>query len=152
MSWFQSKEDQLIDEIQNGDVAKVTKLINSGANINYRQEKGQLSPLNAAVEKRNVELIQMLISKGAEVNSKTRNGYSSLMVALSSLECKFDVVDILIRNGADVNAQSFKEKWSPLLLAAAQLNANNKVIQRLVEAGALVDASNIFGATLTCPQ
>jgi len=147
MPWRISKEEKLISAVKQGDISRVTELINRGANINYRKKDEQVTALDVAVLDKNVELINFLLEHGADVNSTTKNGYTALLVACTPYSCNFDVVDTLIKHGGDVNAKSFAEQWSPLLLASANALLEESVIKRLVEAGARINDSNIYGET-----
>jgi len=146
MLWGISKEEQLIKATKEGDTNRVTKLINKGANINYRKQGGQVSALDCAVVIGDVGLVNLLLNNGADVNSKTRNGYTALMSA-SIWQSHLDIVDTLIKHGADVNAKSFVEQWTALLLASSNPFTDESVVRRLVEAGAQINDSNVFGIT-----
>lgn len=147
MPWGTSKEEQLIDAVERRDIDRVTKLIDKGANINYRREDGQVTALDTAVQLRDVELCELLLENGADVNSKTRNGYAALLIASVSFLDNFEVIDTLIKHGADVNSKSSIEHWTPLLYASGQTPPHESTIKRLIEAGARINDSNIFGAT-----
>ena len=147
MPWRISKEETLITAVKQGDMSRVTELLNKGANINYRKEDEQVTALDVAVLDNNINLINFLLEHGADVNSTTKNGYTALLVASTPYSGNFDVVDTLIKHGADVNAKSFVEQWSPLLLASANAFPDESVIRRLVEAGARINDSNIYGVT-----
>ena len=147
MPWRTSKEDKLITAAKEGDIGIVAELINKGANINYREKDEQATALDVAVLDENIDLINFLLEHGADVNSTTKNGYSALLGTSMSTGVNFDVVDTLIKHGADVNAKSFVQQWSPLLLASANAFPEESVIKRLVEAGARIDDSNVYGET-----
>jgi ankyrin repeat protein len=55
------------------------------------------------------------------------------------------MVALLLKQGADVEALSREEKWSPLMLAS--FNAYPAVARQLLDAGAKVNASNKLGQT-----
>ena len=142
-----SKEEQLINAIKERDTNRVTTLINKGANINYRKQDEQVSALDCAVIIGDVGLVNLLLDNRADVNSKTRNGYTALLIASVDWTSHPDITDTLIRHGADVNAKSFVEQWTPLLLASSNAPPDESVIKRLVEAGAQINDSNVFGMT-----
>lgn len=147
MPWGISKEEQLIKATKEGDSNRVTTLINKGANINYRRQDEQVSALDCAVIIGDIGLVNLLLDNGADVNSKTRNGYTALFIASVDWTSHPDIIDTLIRHGADVNAKSFVEKWTPLLLASSDVLTDESVVRRLVEAGAQINDSNVFGMT-----
>ncbi len=147
MPWGISKEEQLINAVRKGDTDNVTKLINKGVNINHRKRDGQVTALDDAVIRGDIGLVNLLLNSGADVNSKSPNGYTALLIASHSLSETPDIIDTLIRHGADVNAKSCVEQWTSLLLASSNVNSHESVIIRLVEAGARINDSNVFGVT-----
>jgi ankyrin repeat protein len=142
-----SKEEQLIDAVKEGDINIVTRLINKGANVNYRKKEGQITPLDCAVVLGKLDIVKLLISNGADINSRTPNGYTALLIAAANWPHDPDIIDTLIRHGADVNAKSFVERWTPLLYASNKALHNEPVIKMLVEAGAQINDHNVFGET-----
>ena len=79
----------------------------------------------------------MLLKAGADVNAKTKDGETALMVAL--LEGHTESVNALIKAGADVNAKDIKG-GTALMLAALYGQAED--IKLLLNAGADVNARN----------
>src|ERR1700733_9621584 len=72
---------ELLDAAERGDVAEVTRLLNDHSdhkkvNINLlgRQKYYTLTPLMAAAHKGHLEVVKLLLAKGAIVN-KTNNGH-----------------------------------------------------------------------------
>jgi ankyrin repeat protein len=62
-----------------GDIETVKKLIENGANVN--KFSGGLTPLMTAARYNKVEIIQLLISKGANPYTTADNGYTALKFA-----------------------------------------------------------------------
>eukprot|EP01122_Echinamoeba_exundans_P008394 TRINITY_DN2785_c0_g1_i1.p1 TRINITY_DN2785_c0_g1~~TRINITY_DN2785_c0_g1_i1.p1 ORF type:complete len:580 (+),score=137.01 TRINITY_DN2785_c0_g1_i1:163-1902(+) len=89
------------------------------------------SILHAASRRGRVELVQILISMGAQVNAKDSTGFSALHYAaqMGHKECAVT----LIRSGADVNALT-PDRWTPLH-AAAQAGFS-EIVRLLLENGA----------------
>lgn len=69
-----------------------------------------------------VEIAELLIAKGANVNAKDKEGYTPLHWAAT--QGRKGVVEVLILNGADVNAKSkeniFKKGKTPMQMAVEQ--------------------------------
>jgi ankyrin repeat protein len=57
---------QLIEAVQTGQLAKVEEALNAGADINEQDEQGW-TPLNWAAGKGNVEIVGLLLNRGADV-------------------------------------------------------------------------------------
>ena len=110
----------------------VSFLIENNANVNIRNNTGDM-PLHYAVALNECDIIELLLTNGADANALA-GGYMSPLHWAAYLDY-LDAVDILIRHGADVNVIGAEN--SPIHFAAQR--GNLRVIQRLVDAGAIVD-------------
>jgi ankyrin repeat protein len=81
----------------------------------------------------------------ADVNIKDQDGRTPLMHAVLAEDTEPAVVKLLVARGADVNATDAKQKWSPLHFAAR--DDKEAIVRSLLEAGAAVDAADVFGNT-----
>lgn len=109
----------LHDAIARGDHESALKMIDRGADIEAKDPGAGASALHFAVMKGNQPLIDLLVSRGADVNSRTRNGTTPLHTAV--LYARLEVAELLVGKGADVNAQSASGA-TPLALAIAAKN------------------------------
>lgn len=89
------------------------------------------SILHAAARRGRVDLVQILLSNGANAQSKDQTGFSALHYA-AQMGHKDSAV-ALLRSGADVNALS-PEHWTPLHAAAH--SGFSEVVRLLLENGA----------------
>ena len=67
-----------------------------------------LTPLHNAAHNGHKEIAELLIAKGANVNAKMDNGFTSLhwaAIAPNAHEGHKEVAELLIAEGADVNAK-----------------------------------------------
>lgn len=150
MIFRKSKEEQLMEAIKKKDKIKVSQLIQKGVNLDYRQQgkAGSISPLESAVAFQEAELVDLLLNKGADVNNSTRNGYTALFIAVINLVSDPKIIGNLIGHGADVNAKSSVEGWTPLLYATKKIFLSEPVvIRQLIDAGANINDHNVFGET-----
>ncbi len=69
--------------IRDGNIEKVTKAVDNGANLNARYGVYGYTPIFLAVEKGALEIIKFIIEKGAIVNIKDFNNRSVLEYAES---------------------------------------------------------------------
>lgn len=65
--------------ISKGDVATVKKLISYGIDIN--QKSNDMTPLMIAARYNRVEIINLLLEKGAKLNTTNKKGFSALKYA-----------------------------------------------------------------------
>lgn len=121
----------LHDAIARGDYESALKMIDRGADIEAKDPGAGASALHFAVMKGNQPLINLLVSRGADVNSRTRNGTTPLHTAV--LYARLEVAEFLVGKGADVNAPSASGA-TPLALAIAA--KNEPIAARLRELGA----------------
>ena len=82
--------------ISKGDVATVKKFVEYGADVNERSN--DMTPLMMAARYNNVEILEFLLSKGADMYAKTQNGFTALKYA--TLSNATDAVDFLKSKGA----------------------------------------------------
>lgn len=73
----------LIEAVKDRQFAEVTKLINSGADINQQDEQGW-TPLNFAAGKGDVSLIKLLVENGADIFKVGRDRRTPYMIALAA--------------------------------------------------------------------
>ena len=100
----QSPRKSLILEIEEGNTAKVIEMINEGADINAR-DIFQKTPLHAAARKNNTEIMELLISKGADIEA-TVPDFKFTPLFDAAMFGKKEAIQLLIQKGAKVNAKT----------------------------------------------
>ncbi len=124
-----------------GDVAKIKRLVESGADVN-RKDKDGVVPLIWAARQGHANAITVLIKAGANVNQrKNDSGFPLYSAAFAG---HVSAITALIEAGADVN-QAVKDGATPLHTAAWHGYA--KAIVALAEAGADVNRAGKDGLT-----
>ncbi len=101
------KRRELFEAIEDGLVNKVVRLIERyGLEVETKEEKRKgETPLIKAICAGEPEIVQALISLGAEVNPKDSDR-APLLIAVGSGSKRYEIVKILIDNGANVNIKS----------------------------------------------
>ena len=116
---FQSRGDR------GGNVDRVRALIESGADVNVRNHKGQ-SALHCAAKAGFGDIVALLLAHGADVNARDGQGETPLATALrSTVKDKaklLDVVRLIVNAGADVDRADPKGR-TPRDIAAAKRDA-----------------------------
>ncbi|EGZ18603.1 hypothetical protein PHYSODRAFT_504685 [Phytophthora sojae] len=95
----------------------------------------------ATVQRELVEVVDILLGKGASVELKTEDGRTALHIAAE--EGRADVIGLLLRRGANVDAANLS-KWTPLMLAAYR--GHKETVKLLVKEGASLTVKNKDGA------
>jgi hypothetical protein len=90
--------------IARGDYAAALALIEQGVDLELRDEDTGASALHFAVMKGRMQLVEKIVARRADVNSRTRNGTTPLHTAV--VYARKEIAEFLLDNGADINARS----------------------------------------------
>jgi ankyrin repeat protein len=141
--------------IESGNPAVIEELLNGGADIDAQGNWGT-TPLSIAAVNGNVEVVKLLLKRGAKANLKTKRktDMPPLYAAVAGKEVpppvKLDLVNILIQAGADVDAigdasQTAINRLSSIRDLPDEIGV--QLFQSLLKAGATVDHADKFGGT-----
>ena len=142
-----------------GNVEAARALLDHGAHVDAREKWGGQTALMWASARRHPEMMQLLISKGADVNARSidrdyqrhvtaegrpksldSGGLTPLLYA--ARENCIACVDVLLKNRVDIDLQD-PDGVTPLLVAI--MNANWDLAQQLITADADVNQWDMFG-------
>lgn len=76
-------ELQLIDAVKTGKLAKVEEVLNSGADI-HQQDEQSWTPLNWAAGKGDVDMVKLLLDRGADVLRVGRDQRTPYKISLAA--------------------------------------------------------------------
>lgn len=142
ISIFSLLSRTLIAACTDNDVNAVRKLLIEGNTLNDATDDGD-SLLSLACSAGYYELAQVLLAMSAQVEDRgQKNDCTPLMEAASAGH--IDIIDLLIRHGADVNAQSSTGN-TPLMYACA--GGHVSAVKTLLVHGANVEDHNENGHT-----
>lgn len=110
------KKANLHEAAAKGDIAKISKLVAKGADVNEKDDRGW-SPLHAASDRKNITAIRKLIDLGADINIQDDQGWSPFGQCIISSDRK--TARFLFSQGAKVDIRN-KVNTTPLLLAASK--------------------------------
>jgi hypothetical protein len=99
--------DALYEASGGGDVAKVSALLDSGVDVNGRSSDGSYALNNAAVEN-HVEVMRILLDRGANPNVQNSQGDTPLICATKYAGGKAATVKMLVEAGTDLAIQDDK--------------------------------------------
>ncbi len=139
----QSKNNALLAASEKGDLARVERLLASGAEIGARNSEDQ-TPLMLASAEGHVNVVTLLINKGAEVNA-VANPQKGVHISLkrtallaAATQGMSEIASLLIQKGADVNARNGRGETALMWLSG---NADDSgVIRLLLDKGADANA------------
>jgi ankyrin repeat protein len=134
--------EPLVTAIQSYDYDAFDDLVANRVGIDWRDAQ-TMTPLMHAVLSNEVSFVETLIRAGAEVNAKTRFGYSPLHYAAFTSEA---VVRSLVYWRAELESQD-EGGNTPLLLLAADPGSDPAMLRLLLGLGADIAAVNADGAT-----
>lgn len=134
----------------NGNEVEIGKLlIDAGAKVDEKFEGGSSLLHIAAQFGGGKALTELLISNGLDVNAKLTTKDSRIQdttpLHLAAGSGKVEVAEVLIENGAALNATASIRNYTPLHLAA--LNGKKEVAELLIDKGADVNAKSESGDT-----
>ncbi len=124
-------------------LAIVELLIGYGANV-HSSDKNLHCPLMRAALSNTVEVVELLLKSGARVNSHDKCGGNPLQFA-ASREDGFEIVKLLVENGADVNYIGRHERTP--LIESLVVRPNYASTEYLLRAGARTGPSDDNGKT-----
>ena len=117
----------LIAAMNNKNIDIIKLLLDKGAEVNYKNEKG-ITSIRAALGQQSPEIIQLLLDHGANVNARDINGATPLMDAAATCENP-KIFEILLNAGADPEMKDYKNNTA--LIYAAIWSSSGEVIDIL---------------------
>ena len=127
-------ERNFLYQVVNGNRLTVKYLLQQGADPNTRNPDDGSPALTLAVAGNDIQMAALLITAGADVNAKGRDGQTALMHAAQGTLGLDDMVRVLIAGGADVN---IKTRNGDTALGIAERLGNETIARLLRNAGAL---------------
>jgi ankyrin repeat protein len=139
-----AQEEMLRSASFSGNVELVRDLIQQGTNINAPELEGGWTALIYAAAKGSLDIVQILLAAGADVNAASNSGQTTL--SESAYWGHLKIVNLLISAGADVNIQEID---GTTLLMKALMFASGRldIVKVLVNAGAEPNIRNNAGKT-----
>ena len=138
---YSFKPKSMNEAIRKGDITEVKMIIESTkASVKSKYKAYPL--LMTAAGCGHKDIVELLLSKGANVNASTSWGSTALSVAARDGET--NMVEFLLSNGANVNS---KEYDGYTALSRAAMNGHTQIVKILLSKGANVNIQTKHGHT-----
>jgi len=139
------KTGDAIRAVVKNDYAAVTKYIDEGLDPNLKGKGAyQAALLNTACRKNSIQMVKLLLAKGADVNLADDRGDTPLMLAALHARTP-EIVKLLVQKGADINAVS--DDGSSILdhavIGVVSSQGSMQAVKFLVDQGLDVDKSSV---------
>lgn len=131
----------LTDLVVSGHLEAIKTLLDAGADPDGTGSR--VRPLHAAASFGRLDVIRLLVEQGAMVDAVGPGGQTALHLA--SHEGQIEVVEQLLRLGANLHAVTSEDRLTPLHVAA--IGGHTDVAAMLIARGAAVSAKASKGAT-----
>ncbi|KAJ6002962.1 hypothetical protein N7451_005509 [Penicillium sp. IBT 35674x] len=139
--WFDSNNEGGQGKPRNKLAKPHVLLLEHGADVSTRTESGR-SPLWTASFRGDLDLVSLLASKEAILDTEDQTAYTPLNIALS--QGHLEIVKILLNNNADIQAMT-KVGWTPLHLASRK--GALEIVKILIDKGAEINSTDRRGWT-----
>lgn len=124
-----------------GDIARVEKLLRDGADVNVGHPDGGTALIKAAGNG-HLKVVQTLLTASAKVDARDGDGWTALM--WSAEFGWIEIVTLLLANGADPNS---KNDVGGVAIMPTALNGHVEVLKLLLEKGADINVVASDGST-----
>ena len=138
------KELNIFEAASVADIDTVSKLINQSSNLINSFSTDGFTPLGLASFFGHIDIVKSLLSKGANPNIAANNQFQVAPIHSACAISNYEIAEILIKNGADVNAKQMRGV-TPLHSAAH--NGQTKLAKLLIDNGADINAKMDNGQT-----
>jgi len=131
----------IYDAAARGDLNQVKALLDAQPELLNANDEHGWTPLSLAVREGKKDVVEFLLSKGADVNAQDGIGWPALVVAVEGGYP--EVVRILLANGADVNV---RDQTGETPMSTAKMHKDTAMMDILKQAPAIPRKDTIFRA------
>ncbi len=137
---FQASPEEIFKAAAEGDLAKVQALVENNPDLAKARDEKESSPLHGAAAAGHIEIVEYLLSKGADIDARNNANQNPLLYA--AYNGKTPVVKLLLEKGAD-----FKEldRYGRTVLHYPAREGHKDVVEILVNKGMNITVEDGMG-------
>ena len=126
----------LIESVRSGNRQIVEMLLEANVAVNEQHYAlGNITALHIATSKKSVEMIELLLASGADINLVRNKNITPLMDSI--IDENEEITLLLLKHGADVTISHYMfDSKTCILSEAVRRSASGRIIEALCEAGA----------------
>jgi len=133
----------LIEAAENGNIQRVSKLLDSGIDPNIKNDSGGWTALIEASYNDHIEIVEILLDRGADINIRNNDGYTALSVATDNLN--LEMMKLLLDKGADPNNYTEESILGWIASTDEPIDKKISAFKLLLEAGANPNKIDDYG-------
>ncbi|UCE41429.1 MAG: ankyrin repeat domain-containing protein [Candidatus Aminicenantes bacterium] len=127
---FQSASDDIMEAAEKGDMSKVQSILQQYPDLINAKNDEQETPLHMAAKGGYINIVEYLLSKGADVNARNNDNQTPLLHA--AYYGKAPIVKLLLEKGADFNE---RDRYGRSVLHYPVRGGYKDVVEILVSKG-----------------
>lgn len=132
--------EALFKAASSGSVSEVQSLLDGGIDINAKDADG-MTPLHFAAGNNQREIVKLLVSRGAKLETKSNGGYTPLAWTVKWRKGGIEALQTLLELGADVNGGATPGNTP---LDAAIIQRRNDMADLLRQHGANIQGQELM--------
>jgi ankyrin repeat protein len=136
--------NDLFDALLTEDLTLLIELLDAGCDVNAQDEEGRTALIQATIYN-NVEVVQILIEHGANVNTRDFFGGNAAL-HFAAKNYSLELLQLLLKNKAEIDIKDINGN-TPLFQAVVNASGKGGVIQQLLLHGADRNLKNNQGVS-----
>jgi ankyrin repeat protein len=137
----------MFHEVASRNVEAVRVLLDKDPGLIRSRDKDGYTMLHRAAQQGHLQLVELLIAKGAPVDERSHDGSNRTPLHLAASANQIDTVTLLLEKGADINARckgARYKRWNALTFAS--FNNHKSMVELLIQKGAAVKTIALWHA------